>query len=61
MREAHVRAIYLLNRDNLGVRGQGANGGDAVLSRIGPYGAVYASMGVWCWWISLPSDTLPCN
>ncbi|WP_271189421.1 choice-of-anchor D domain-containing protein [Dactylosporangium matsuzakiense] len=29
--------VYLLNRDNLGGKGQGPNGGDAVVQNLGPY------------------------
>jgi iron transport multicopper oxidase len=38
---------YLLNRDNLGGYRQGVGGGDAVVTRIGPFGGVWGKAGVW--------------
>ena len=39
--------VYLLDRDNLGGFKQGASGGDAVVSRVGPHGGVWGKPGVW--------------
>ncbi len=39
--------VYLLDRDNLGGYLQGANGGDGVLARLGPYGGVWSRPAVW--------------
>ena len=39
--------LYLLDRDNLGGRGQGPSGGDAVLGRIGPDGGVWGKPAAW--------------
>jgi iron transport multicopper oxidase len=39
--------VYLLNRDDLGGYQQGAFGGDAVVDRQGPFGAVFGRPGVW--------------
>ena len=38
---------YLLNRDDLGGRGTGANAGDRVLSRVGPHGGQWGRAAVW--------------
>jgi iron transport multicopper oxidase len=39
--------VYLLDRDDLGGSGMGANGSDQVIQRIGPYGGVWSRPGVW--------------
>jgi PQQ-like domain len=39
--------VFLLNRDNLGGRGQGSGGGDAALGIIGPIEGVWGHPGVW--------------
>ncbi len=39
--------VYLLNRDNLGGYDQGPGGGDAVVQRLGPRGAIFGRAGVW--------------
>jgi hypothetical protein len=39
--------VYLLNRDSLGGIGNGPGGGDAVISRIGPFGGVWSKPAVW--------------
>jgi len=39
--------VYVLDRDHLGGFAQGANGADAVVSRIGPYGGVWSKPAVW--------------
>ena len=39
--------IFLLNRDNLGGRGQGAGGGDAVVQTLGPYQGCYCHPAAW--------------
>lgn len=39
--------VYLLDRDHLGGFAQGANGADAIVSRIGPYGGVWSKPAVW--------------
>ncbi|HET6870078.1 MAG TPA: choice-of-anchor D domain-containing protein [Solirubrobacteraceae bacterium] len=39
--------VYLLNRDDLGGYQQGSGGGDSVVDRQGPFGAVFGRPGVW--------------
>lgn len=39
--------VFLLNRDNLGGRGQGSGGGDAVVGTIGPIEGVWGHPAVW--------------
>jgi HYDIN/CFA65/VesB-like, Ig-like domain/PQQ-like domain len=39
--------VYLLNRDDLGGYQQGAGGGDDVVDRQGPFGAVFGRPGIW--------------
>ena len=39
--------LYLLNAKNLGGYGQGANGGNADIARIGPIGGVWGKTAVW--------------
>jgi hypothetical protein len=39
--------VYLLDRDHLGGSGMGADGGDDVVQRIGPYDGVWARPAVW--------------
>ncbi|HTJ69477.1 MAG TPA: choice-of-anchor D domain-containing protein [Actinospica sp.] len=39
--------VFLLNRDNLGGRGQGSGGTDAVLQTIGPLNGVWGHPAVW--------------
>ncbi|GDY29684.1 choice-of-anchor D domain-containing protein [Gandjariella thermophila] len=39
--------VYLLDRDNLGGSGQGANGGDAVVGMTGPFHGVWGHPAVW--------------
>jgi Abnormal spindle-like microcephaly-assoc'd, ASPM-SPD-2-Hydin/Protein of unknown function (DUF1573) len=39
--------VYLLDRDDLGGQKMGVGGGDAVVSRIGPYGGVWSRPAVW--------------
>jgi outer membrane protein assembly factor BamB len=39
--------LYLLDRDDLGGRGTGRNGGDRVLSRVGPEGGQWGKSAVW--------------
>ncbi len=39
--------VYLLDRDDLGGQKMGVGGGDAVVSRIGPYGGVWSRASVW--------------
>jgi hypothetical protein len=39
--------LYLLNGQNLGGYGQGANGGNADIARIGPLGGVWGKTAVW--------------
>lgn len=39
--------IFLLDRDDLGGRGQGSNGGDKILGLSGPYNGVWGHPGVW--------------
>ncbi|TNC28226.1 choice-of-anchor D domain-containing protein [Amycolatopsis alkalitolerans] len=39
--------IYLLDADNLGGAGQGANGGDAVVGMTGPFQGVWGRPGLW--------------
>ena len=39
--------IFLLNRDNLGGRGQGAGGTDAVVQTLGPYQGCYCHPAAW--------------
>jgi hypothetical protein len=49
--------LFLLDRDNLGGRGQGPGGGDAVVQTIGPYKgvwghpAVYGAEGGWVYYV----------
>jgi hypothetical protein len=50
--------VYLLDRDNLGGIQMGANHGDDVLARDGPYGGVWSRPGVWPGdggWIAIPT------
>ena len=52
--------LYLLDRDHLGGSAQGAGGGDAALTRIGPFGGVWAKPGVWPGdggWIYFPTGS----
>ena len=52
-----VGYVYLLDRDALGGRGQ-ADGGDAVVARIGPDGGVWSSPAVWPGdggWVLIPT------
>ncbi len=39
--------VYLLDRDNLGGIGNGLNGGDSVIGRVGPYGGIWSKPAVW--------------
>lgn len=39
--------VFLLNRDNLGGRGQAAGGGDATVQTLGPYGGCYCHPAFW--------------
>ncbi|HXI58087.1 MAG TPA: PKD domain-containing protein [Polyangia bacterium] len=39
--------VYLLDRDHLGGIGNGTGGGDAVVSRTGPYGGFWSKPAVW--------------
>jgi HYDIN/CFA65/VesB family protein/putative pyrroloquinoline-quinone-binding quinoprotein len=39
--------VYLLNRDDLGGYQQAPGGGDAVVDRQGPFGAVFGRPGIW--------------
>lgn len=39
--------VYLLDRDSLGGYQQGANGGDAVVQRIGQFGGVWGKAAAW--------------
>ena len=39
--------VYLLDRDHLGGRAEGTQGGDAVVSRAGPDGGVWGTPAVW--------------
>ena len=39
--------VYLLDRDNLGGKGQGTAGGDAVVGRFGPDGGVWGKPTAW--------------
>lgn len=39
--------VYLLDRDNLGGRAQGAGGGDAVVQMVGPFRGVWGHPGVY--------------
>ncbi|MEV6924607.1 choice-of-anchor D domain-containing protein [Dactylosporangium sp. NPDC051485] len=56
--------VYLLNRDNLGGKGQGANGGDNVVQNLGPYHgfwnhpAVYGGEGGYIYMVQSYSSML---
>jgi len=39
--------LYLLNRDNLGGMGQGPEGKDGVVQKLGPFGGVWDGAAVW--------------
>ena len=50
--------VYLLNRDELGGIGEGAQEVDQVVQQIGPYGGVWSRPGVWPGeggWIYIPT------
>ncbi len=50
--------VYLLNRNELGGMGQGLDGSDDVVQRIGPYGGVWSRPGVWPGeggWVYIPT------
>jgi Abnormal spindle-like microcephaly-assoc'd, ASPM-SPD-2-Hydin/PQQ-like domain len=50
--------VYLLNRDDLGGIGEGPDGSDDVVQRIGPYGGVWSRPGVWPGeggWVYIPT------
>ncbi len=50
--------VYLLNREDLGGIGEGADGSDDVVQRIGPYGGVWSRPGVWPGeggWVYIPT------
>lgn len=50
--------VYLLNRDSLGGYGEGKNGEDKVVQRIGPRGGVWSRPGVWPGeggWVYIPT------
>jgi PQQ-like domain/Abnormal spindle-like microcephaly-assoc'd, ASPM-SPD-2-Hydin len=50
--------VYLLNRENLGGAGEGPDGSDDVVQRIGPYGGVWSRPGVWPGeggWVYIPT------
>jgi len=50
--------VYLLNRENLGGIGEGPDGSDDVVQRIGPNGGVWSRPGVWPGeggWVYIPT------
>ncbi len=50
--------VYLLNLEHLGGIGEGKNGGDDVVQKIGPYGGVWSRPGVWPGeggWVYIPT------
>jgi hypothetical protein len=50
--------VYLLDRDDLGGIGEGSDGSDDVVQRIGPYGGVWSRPGVWPGeggWVYIPT------
>ena len=52
--------VYLLDANHLGGMRQGSAGGDAVVSRIGPYGGVWSRAGVWPGdggWLIMPTGS----
>ncbi|MCW3001072.1 MAG: Pyrrolo-quinoline quinone, partial [Conexibacter sp.] len=52
--------VYTLNRDDLGGFRMGANGADNVISRVGPYGGVWARPAIWPGdggWMVIPTST----
>jgi hypothetical protein len=52
--------LYMLDRDHLGGIGMGATGADAVVSRVGPYGGVWARPAIWPGdggWMMIPTAT----
>lgn len=54
--------VYLLNADDLGGSGEGANGSDRVVYRLGPYGGVWSHPAVWPGdggYVYMPTASLP--
>lgn len=52
--------VYVLNRDRLGGIGMTATGDDDVVSRVGPYGGVWARPAIWPGdggWLMIPTST----